>query len=60
MTDIITTGRATDITEDAARGGLSPHEASAGAVLTPMLVWGTVLATAGLMAVALLTFLPTE
>ena len=54
MTDVIWAADVNDISEDAARGALSPDAASAGAELTPMLVWGTTLSILGMMIVAMM------
>ena len=53
MTYVTPAAGATEISEDAVRGALSPNEASAGAELTPMLIWGTTLSILGMMIVAI-------
>lgn len=54
MTYVTPAPGTTDISEDAARGALSPNAASAGADLTPMLIWGTTLSILAMMVVAIL------
>lgn len=53
MTYVTPAAGAIDISEDAARGALSPDQASAGTELTPMLIWGTTLSILGMMIVAI-------